>query len=66
MILFTIYDLFTMNVIWWEWEKKTTKYNKTKNETKEKIFPVWLRSYPPVNEMEADCFSVSENKPDLP
>ena len=26
---------------WWEWEKKL-KYNKTKSETKEKNFPVWL------------------------
>ena len=55
MILFTIYDLFTMNVIWWEWKKKR------KNETKEKVFPVWLPSHPPVYEMGADCFPVSEN-----
>ena len=36
--------------------------------TKEK-FPVWLPSHPPVYEMGADCFPVSENtenKPDLP
>ena len=45
------------------------KNQKTKNETKEQIFPVWLPSHPPVYEMEADCFPVSENtenKPDLP
>ena len=36
--------------------------------TKEKKFPVWLPSHPPVYEMETDCFPVSENtenKPDL-
>ena len=26
-----------------------------------KNFPVWLPSHPPVYEMEADCFPVSEN-----
>ena len=36
---------------------------KTKSKTKEK-FPVWLPSHPLVYEMEADCFLVSENKPD--
>ena len=42
---------------------------KTKDETKEKIFPVWLPSHPLVYEMEADCFPASkntENKPNLP
>ena len=32
-------------------------------------FPVWLLSYPPFYDMEADCFPVSdniENKSDLP
>ena len=38
---------------------------KTNAKTKEK-FPVWLPSHPPVYEMEADCFPVTENKPDLP
>ena len=71
MILFTIYYLFIVNFIWWEWEKKTkTKYNKTENETNEKnFFPVWLPSHPPVYEKEADYFPVSEdteNKSDLP
>ena len=63
MILFTIYDLFTMNVYDGDGRKKR------KNETEEKIFPVWLPSHPPVYEMEADCFPVSENtdnKADLP
>ena len=67
MILFTIYDLFTMNVIWWGSEKKP-EYNKTKCENQGKI-PRLLPSHPPhVYEMEADCFPVSkdtENKPDL-
>ena len=38
MILFAIYDLFIMNVIWWEWEKNT-KYNKTKKRNQGKDFP---------------------------
>ena len=38
MILFTIHDLFTMNVIWWEWEKNP-KYNKTKKRNQGKDFP---------------------------
>ena len=41
---------------------------KTNAKTMEK-FPVWLPSHPPVYEMEADCFPVSENtenKLDLP
>ena len=49
------------------WEKINKK--KRKDGTKEKIFPVWLPSYFPVYEMEADCFPVSENtenKPGLP
>ena len=34
MILFTIYDLFTMKYIWWGWEKNPeiyTKENQGKN-----------------------------------
>ena len=38
----------------------------TKNETKEKKFPVQLPSRPSFYEMEANCFPVPENKPDLP
>ena len=67
MILFTNNDLFTMNVYDRDGRKKKPKKRKT--ETKEKIFPVWLPSHPPVDEMEADCFLVSENtenKPNLP
>ena len=60
MILFTIYDLFTMN----EYDGDGRK--NTKNETNEKIFHVWLPFHPPVYEIEANCFPVSENKPDLP
>ena len=55
MILFIIYDLFTMNVYDGDGRKKR------KDETKEKIFPVWLASHPPIYEMEADCFPVSKN-----
>ena len=46
MILFTVYDLFTMNIYDGN-GRKTPKYVQTK--TKEK-FPVWLPSYPPVYE----------------
>ena len=62
MILFTERILFTR--IWWGREKNT----EIEKETKEK-FPVWLPSYPPFYDMDADCFPVSENaenKPDLP
>ena len=48
--------------------RKTQNTIKRQNETKEKIFPVWLPSHPTVYEMEADCFPVSENtgnKPEL-
>ena len=49
--------------------RKTPKNNKTKKRNQGKNFPVWLPTYPPVYEMEADCFPVSENtenKLDLP
>ena len=42
--------------------------NIQKTKQRKKI-PVWLPSHAPDNEMEADCFPVSENtenKPDLP
>ena len=60
-----IYSLWFIynECIWWGWEKKPKK---RKDETKEKIFPFGC---PPVYEMEADCFLLSENtenKPDLP
>ena len=46
------------------------KKNKNENtKPRKKIFPVWLPSHPPVYDMEADCFPVSENtknKPVLP
>ena len=47
---------------------RNAKKRKTEAKNKEKL-PVWLPSNPPVYEMEADCFPVSENtenKPDLP
>ena len=67
-VIFTIYDLFTMNVIWWEWQKNPEIQINEKVKPRKKIH-VWLPSHPPVYEMEADCFPVSdntENKPDLP
>ena len=33
MILFTIYNSFTMNFVWWEWEKKP-KTEKSENQGK--------------------------------
>ena len=39
--------------------------NIQKTKQREKI-PVWLPSHPPVAEVEADWFPMSENKPDLP
>ena len=48
--------------------EKPQNIQKTNTKTKEK-FPVWLPSHPPVYEMEADNFPVSqntENKPVLP
>ena len=53
MILFTIYDLFTMN-LYDGYGRKTPKYIHTK--TKEK-FPVWLPSHPPVYENGGRLFS---------
>ena len=44
------------------------KSRNTKTKPRKK-FPVWLPSHPSFYEMEADCFTVSENtenKPDLP
>ena len=67
MILFTICDLFIMNVYDGDGRKKTEIYTRRKQRKKS---PVWLPFHPPVYEkMEADCFPVSENtenKPDLP
>ena len=66
MILFTIYGLFT-KMLYDGDRRKTLKY--TKDETNEKKFPVWLPSYPPIYEVEADSFPVSEiteNNPGLP
>ena len=62
MILFTIYGLFT-KMLYDGDGRKPLKY--AKDETKEK-FPFGC---PPVYEVEAHCFPVSENtenKPDLP
>ena len=61
MILFTIHDLFIMTV-YDDNGRKTPKYIQRKQRKK---FPIWLPSHPPVYEMEADCFPVSENKPTL-
>ena len=58
MILFTKKYFIYKNVVCDGDRRKTAKK-----------FPVWLPSYPPFYDMEADCFSVSkntENKPDLP
>ena len=64
MILFTMYGLFT-KMLYDGDGRKTPKY--TKDETREKIPRlVALPSPTPVYEVEADCFPVSENKPDLP
>ena len=61
MILFTICDLFIMNVYDGD-GRKTPKYIQSENQGKNPPF-----GCPPINEkMEADCFPVSENKPDLP
>ena len=52
--------------MWYDGDgRKTLKNTKTNTKTKEE-FPVWLPSHHSVYEMEADCFPVSENKPDLP
>ena len=53
MIVFTNYDLFTMNLYDGN-GRKTPKYVQTK--TKEK-FPVWLPSHPPVYENGGRLFS---------
>ena len=53
MILFTIYDLFTMDMMGMG-EKKTEKYIYTKNKEK---FPVWLPSHPPVYKTGGRLFS---------
>ena len=66
MILFTICDLFTMNVYDEDW-RKNPKYIQSENHGKNSLFgclPIL-----PSTKMEADCFPVSENtenKPDLP
>ena len=53
MILFTICDLFTMNLYDGN-GRKTPKYIQMK--TKEK-FPVWLPSHPPIYENGGQLFS---------
>ena len=66
MILFTICDLFTINIYDGN-GRKTPKYIQTK--TKEKIPPFGWPPITPSTKMEAVCFPVSENtenKPDLP
>ena len=65
MILFTIYDLFTVDMMGLG-EKKTETYN---NENKGEKFPVRLPSHPSVYIIGGRLFSGSkrtENKPDLP
>ena len=64
-----IYNLWFIynESIWWGWEKK---HKNEKHKTKEKDF-LRLVAFlpPPVYDMEANCFPVSENtenKPDLP
>ena len=54
MILFTIYDLFTMNV--YDRDGRKNQKKKTKNETKEKIFPVWLPSHSPATKWRPTVF----------
>ena len=51
------------NVTWWGW-RKNPKY--TNDEIKEKIHRLVTPPIPLVYAVEVDCFSVSENKPDLP
>ena len=49
--------------------EKPRNIQKIQKRKQRKKFPVGLPSHPPVYEMEADCFPVSENaenKPDLP
>ena len=55
--IYTIWFIYK-NVIWWD-GRKIPEINKRRN--KGKKFPVWLPSHPPVYEVEADCFPVSEN-----
>ena len=52
MILFTKYVLGI---------GEKPRNEKAKNEYNKEKFPVWLPSYPPFYNMEADCFPVSEN-----
>ena len=63
-----INGLFTMNIIWWEWEKKYNKTKKIRNQGK--IPRLVALPFPRLQgRLEADCFPVSENtenKPDLP
>ena len=66
MILFTILWFIYKNDIWWEREKNPEIQKQMRKPRKR--FPILLPSHPPVYEMEADCFPVSENtenKPDL-
>ena len=68
MILFTIYHLFTMNVYDRDGRKKIPRNERTK--PRKRFSPFGCPPIPPpIYEMKADCFSVSENtenKPNLP
>ena len=63
MILFTIYDLFTMTVYDGN-GRKSPKYIQSEN--KGKNSPLGCPPIPPSTKIEADCIPVSKNKPDLP
>ena len=54
MILFTIYSLFTNDMMGMGEKKKPEKYMYMKNMKK---FPVWLPSHPPVYEIGGQLFS---------
>ena len=55
-----IYNLWFIynESIWWEWGEKNQN---ERDETKEKDFARLVPLHPPVYEMEADFFPVSEN-----
>ena len=68
VILFTIDDLFTKDVIWWGWEKNPEIYQ-NEYEIPRKNSPFGCPLVPHVYKMEAGRFPMSENtenKPDLP
>ena len=56
------YLQFMIYLLWMLYDRngrKTPKYNKNEKRNRGKKFPVWLSSYPPVYEVEADFFLMS-------